>query len=826
MKNLSIEDIKREKILACYQEELERKAEIANLTSEELEAYKHIVNVLEKEGKATEEERAAILAYQEGKLQEQAVALDQARKGAKGLKDAQENTTPDMINNVQQMQNLQEATYQAKLEQQQLATTIQGLSAIGSVFATFTGLITALGDETATSEEKIKTVMMSVVSMGGMLLMNWKSIAEIGPGLVVLLNSATVALGGTAAGVTSVSKAFTGLLAQLAPFLPIILGVVAALALVTAGVKYLIDQENALRDASEAAANQAKVLTDRFNELNSEAEALRDTISNYTEILETLEGLATETEEFKTKLEEANKAALELIETYGLVENRDYISKDGALVIQDASLQKIQMLKDTQTRDQETRAYGAKIAANKAAADYEAEQLGIELGKNRIVGGTSTYAGQETTYDVNRNFRVDEIYEIGKLFNKIKEEQDSEADYLAMTNEQLKERILQETELSDVVRLNIDRFIENRDAVQTFADSLTLKDSQNTLYSKQIAQNIVESKQYGNIKKLATDEHGNLNVARQNQITSFLSKQISDTAIKTSMEDIDIGKKASRNNKLNRNFGYKIKNDEDLARTYAKEVLGYTDGDIEKMKYGKGNNKGSLTDAEGKAIFTDLSDDEMRNQLARVAESKKIINSYTGEGGMQKILLTPGGGKVSVKNQVQNIESMMTGAKNFGDMFGTDFTDVMLNALTAEDNKIDLSSLFSEIDPSEYEDIMAMSDTELKQAMGLDDDSLAALGFGTAEEFAKNFKGGLDNYEWDVDKALDKAMSRESEEIEAAGLESEEVQEYAKHLMSSAQAAEELNDELVNNADAGVKVAKSVMRMNNGVEELAENFDE
>ena len=77
-----------------------------------------------------------------------------------------------MINNVQQMQNLQEATYQAKLEQQQLATTVQGLSAIGSVFTTFTGLVTALGDETATSDEKIKTIMMGLISMGGTLLMN------------------------------------------------------------------------------------------------------------------------------------------------------------------------------------------------------------------------------------------------------------------------------------------------------------------------------------------------------------------------------------------------------------------------------------------------------------------------------------------------------------------------------------------------------------------------------------------------------------------------------------------------------------------------------
>ena len=39
-------------------------------------------------------------------------------------------------------------------------------------------------------------------------------------------------------------------------------------------------------------------------------------------------------------------------------------------------------------------------------------------------------------------------------------------------------------------------------------------------------------------------------------------------------KNIDVSK-ASSNNALNNNFGYKISNDEDLAKTYAKEVLGY-----------------------------------------------------------------------------------------------------------------------------------------------------------------------------------------------------------------------------------------------------------
>ena len=825
-KQLSFQDLKREQILKTYLEELEIKDKSIGLTQQEADLQETIAGILNKGGKATEEEKAKILEYQNTKIKEQAVALDQARKGAKGLKDAQENTTPDMINNVQQMQNLQEATYQAKLEQQQLATTVQGLSAIGSVFATFTGLVTALGDETATSEEKVKTIMMGLISMGGTLLMNWKSLSNIGPGLVILLNSATVALGGTATGVTTVSQAFSGLMAQLLPFMPIILGVVAAIALVTLGVKALIDKENELADASAAANNQAKILTTRFNELNNEAKELRETISSYSDILVELENLATVTDEFKNKLEEANKAALELIETYGLIEGRDYVAKDGALVINDQVLQNIQKIKDKQTRDAENRMYGGKIAANEAQSKYDAEQLGKKLGNGRITTGDYEYMGEYQTYDANRDFSVDEMFEIGNIFNKVKEEQDSEAEYLAMTNEQLKERILQEKDLSDVVRLNIDRFLENRSAVQEFADSLSLRDSQNTLYSKQIAQNIVESQQYDKIKTLSTDDKGELNVARQNQITNFLSKQISDTAIKTAMEDIDIGKKASSNNKLNKNFGYNIDGDEDLARTYAKEVLGYTDEDISKMKYGKGNNKGSLTDAEGKAIITDLSDDEMRDQLARTAKAKELIQSYTGEKGLQQILNTSSGKKISVNEQITNIEELMKGAKDFGDEYGTDFTDALLNSLTADKKEINLSSLFSEIDPNEYEKLMNFTPTQLQQAMGLDDETLSELGYGSAEEFAENFKGGLDNYKWDVDTALQKAISKESEEIEGAGLESEEVQEYAKHLMSSAEAAEELNDEMVYNADAGVKVAKSVMRMNDGIEELSENFDD
>ena len=72
-----------------------------------------------------------------------------------------------------------------------------------------------------------------------------------------------------------------------------------------------------------------------------------------------------------------------------------------------------------------------------------------------------------------------------------------------------------------------------------------------------------------------------------------------------------------------------------------------------------------------------------------------------------------------------------------------------------------------------------------------------------------------------------------SEAVEAAhnqekweGLDTKEVQEYADHLMETAEASEILSDDLKDNEEAAEDVAAYTKKMNRGIETLAEGFDD
>lgn len=98
------------------------------------------------------------------------------------------------------------------------------------------------------------------------------------------------------------------------------------------------------------------------------------------------------------------------------------------------------------------------------------------------------------------------------------------------------------------------------------------------------------------------------------------------------------------------------------------------------------------------------------------------------------------------------------------------------------------------------------------------------------------FKEGL-SLEKVVDQALGKqtgleeaqlanAIGKYTSVIEEEGLEVEDYKEYTKHIMEMADETEVLADSLEKDEIAAAAVAKSTMRMNKGVETLAENFEE
>jgi TP901 family phage tail tape measure protein len=76
------------------------------------------------------------------------------------------------------------------------------------------------------------------------------------------------------------------------------------------------------------------------------------------------------------------------------------------------------------------------------------------------------------------------------------------------------------------------------------------------------------------------------------------------------------------------------------------------------------------------------------------------------------------------------------------------------------------------------------------------------------------------------DAKLTEALYKHSDTIEKEGLDAEDYKQYTKHIMEMADESDILADSLEDDAVAAAAVAKSTMRMNKGVETLAENFEE
>lgn len=75
-----------------------------------------------------------------------------------------------------------------------------------------------------------------------------------------------------------------------------------------------------------------------------------------------------------------------------------------------------------------------------------------------------------------------------------------------------------------------------------------------------------------------------------------------------------------------------------------------------------------------------------------------------------------------------------------------------------------------------------------------------------------------------MDSKASNAVASMKQEIENFDLDSTELKDYTKHLMEMADESKELADSLEEDAEAAAIVAKSVLRMNRGVDSLKKNF--
>lgn len=739
VKQADIFEAQRNDILFTYAKELNDRGKLNQLTREEEDLRLMLMDDMYEQN-LREETRLKLAEYQEAKLKDQQVALNKLEKGAEGLANAQANTTPELIQNVEQMKRYQQATYEAKIEQEKLTETVKGLTALGSIFMTITGSISAMSDETTSAEDKIKTMLTGLLSIGVMVVTNWKSITSIGPGLIVMLNSATVALGGSTAGVTTLTGAIGKLWGVLVPFLPMILGAVAIIAALTVAVVAGVKAWNKDADAMKAANEQMDTAVDRFNKLNEEAKQLKETLEGYNDALKEIENMTTATEGFEEALENANAKAKELIETYGLYSEGDWSYGDkGQIVISDEAQARIQAQANQKAHIAEKQMYGAKIYAGQATLKSQTTDLRRDIGYSAKYyydeNGNKQYGENKNAYgrgnqEGAEQFSNDDLQAVGDAFNSLGEKLE------LLSDEQLKETLLAMDDLPEAIRGNIDAIIKNRDELEILAKSMSDTAAAADFYAKQMLENSIEEKYGTEINKLATtkDARGKdiVNEGRANLITSILANESQDQsdAMSKELQAIDVSN-ASSNNKLNDKYGYDIKNDEDLARTYAEKVLGYTEAEASKLTY-KGGwnwNKGTLKDKSGNKILDGYSDDYMREELARIAKEEEITNKYKD--------------KLDGKGALDNISNIIGAGSEAGAKYGTDFTDAFLQSMANGDKKIDLSSSFAELDPEEVKSIMALESEDVATALGMDEEDWKDMGYTSSAEFGEAFKAGL-----------------------------------------------------------------------------------
>ena len=663
----------------------------------------------------------------------------------------------------------------------------------------------------------------------------------------------TVASIAAAGGTTTLAGAIYTLLWPIGLVMAAIAAIVAVIAGFVAAIKAVIKEHEKEAQAAKDAAKATEDLTKKYNDCKQAADDLKQSISDYSDAIKALSSLTKGTEEYEGALEAANAKAKELIDTYGLYDK--YFYKDGVITFEEGALEEAQEEARQKTNIAEQQMNASNVILGDARIEQQADELSKSFGHSALAiteniaawTATGTAAGAAAGAPVagvgaapgaaagaisglitgiidswvneesSRKVSDEQVIDTAEALNKLRDENFNENQAAletlitgATTFEDFKNKLKEEEiALDNAVLANIEAMWENKEGLLDFTNSLYEAEQANLEYSKRMLQGIIEEEHGDEIDKLATDKDGNVNEARASQISAILAQQNEKVAKKMQdkIDSIDIEEKTdwNSNNKLS-NYGYEIDNDEDLARTYAEKVLGLNETELD---YKKGNGKGTLKDASGNTVVDELSDEYMRKQLAILAKTEEIKAKYADE--------------LDTESDLEAIGKVIESATAAGEKYGTDFTDAILNSMTAN-GEMDFSSLYADLDPTEVAELYSMSDDDLYTMFG-GEEALADLGFKKAEDFAKHFKDGLEGYEWNIDAALAKAVEGQKSELEAAELDTEEVTSYAKHLMEIAETSDDVADSLKHDAEAGVMLAKSIQRMNNGVEKLQENFE-
>jgi chromosome segregation ATPase len=153
-------------------------------------------------------------------------------------------------------------------------------------------------------------------------------------------------------------------------YIALIVAIVAALiALIWA----LVTAEDAETKALKAANEQLEASKNAYDRARDAAANFKEEVSDYEDALNGLKELTAGTEEMADAVEEANKKARKLIETYGLFGQYSY-GANGEIIFDEGVLDGVERSLNSKEKQAEVNYYGAKINQIEAQSNYDAKQ--------------------------------------------------------------------------------------------------------------------------------------------------------------------------------------------------------------------------------------------------------------------------------------------------------------------------------------------------------------------------------------------------------------------------------------------------------------------
>lgn len=758
----------------------------------------------------------------------------------------------------QKLQALADA--QANLERQAaIQDMVKGLTTLVTLGTTLSGIWKTINNEELTGWEKFEQISSTLLFTLPMIISGFSSIGKILPGINAMIGATatgTKVLGSSALAATI---EIHGLKLAMWEVYLIIAAIVAIIGLVTVGIKALSDAYNADAKAAQQAAEAAQEAKKAFGDAKTAADNLKTTISDYTDALSQLKDLKSGTEEYTKALETANTKAKELIETFGLYD--EAYTQNGMILFKDNSLENLQARADSAVKAAEAQKYSTQISANQAKLRSDQTDLRREIGLAFDPRGLANDVFVPITKNalaIVDDFKGATDEQVSDIVNKLtKLKESNESAYIANTrnNEALEKWIQTEYQGNYEMQILSKSIGEQVNGFKNLIKSTEQLTKANKYYIDQLNKAELENIYGQQLRKMSVDKYGKVDDAKYQQMLDVLNnapiqEQIKDMKAErrriVTDADLDKGKTWSgefaaamtgtlgtNETDLNkyldeqlRAFGVsesqvgKIKDNETLAREYAKVVLKMTEEQVNAMQFAKDK----LKDAEGKEIV------DVSNADERGAKRGAIFGTATAEAADQSINEMA----QSTTQAVLNLENQLQmSASKAGEKYGADFSMALLNALSNPEHKIDLSKVTG-IDEDEAKQLANISPKDFMQMFGLSSETLQMVGDATIEQLYQSFKESAANHKWDIDKEIAASMEEKSSDLEAFGSDlskkkfaelEEDVRVYAKNLMEIAETSDEVADSLKHNSDAAVDFAFKVIKMNKAIDTLADNIE-